>query len=91
MSNNLIYTSGNGTVFGGVNTTDCTNLALWNATGFGAGSVSANPQFVAPSAATPDLNLTVGSANPAESGAVVIAGPVLLLLPVLKMIMLPPV
>jgi hypothetical protein len=74
MSNNLIFTPGIGGVFGGINTTDYANLSAWNVTGFGANSVSADPNFIAPVAATPDLNLVVGSANPAESGGVVIAG-----------------
>lgn len=74
MSNNLIYANGTGAFFGRVNTTDYVNLAAWTATGLGTATVSANPQFVAPTAGTPDLSLTAGSNNAAESGAVIISG-----------------
>lgn len=74
MSHNLIYTNGTGGLFGRIGTTDYATLSAWAATGFGTSTVSADPQFVAPAAATPDLNLITGSANPAESGADPIAG-----------------
>lgn len=74
MSHNLIYTNGTGGLLGRINTTDYTNLSAWNATGFGGNSVSDDPYFIAPTAATPNLNLTVGSTNPAESAAIIISG-----------------
>lgn len=75
MSHNLIFTNGNGGVFGGVGAADYASLALWQiGTSFGSNTVSADPSFVNPTAGTPDLRLTVGSANAAESGAVEIVG-----------------
>jgi hypothetical protein len=74
MRNNLIHASGSGNVFGGISTTDYPNLSIWMPTGFGQNTVSADPQFIAPTAAVPDLHLIIGSSSPAESGAEAIEG-----------------
>lgn len=74
MSNNILYANGTGGVLGRINTTDYTTMVAWNSTGFGAASAAVNPLFVSPTTGTPDLHLTLGSANPAESGAVIISG-----------------
>jgi hypothetical protein len=73
---NLIYAPGTGGVLGSVNGTDQTTMAAWKGAnaGLDVSSVSADPQFVAPTATTPNLKLSTLVATPAESGAVAIAG-----------------
>ena len=74
-SNNLIYTSGTGNVFGGAATSDYASLPLFNsALTFPVNNISADPNFTAPTAATPDLHLNVSGASPAESAGVIISG-----------------
>ena len=72
---NLIYVSGTGGIFGYTGSADQATFTLWkNNTAFDDNSVSANPQFANPTAATPNLNLSTTLATSAESGAVVISG-----------------
>ncbi|HLP20605.1 MAG TPA: hypothetical protein VK174_09905, partial [Chitinophagales bacterium] len=74
--NNLIYTTGTGTVFASVNGTDQADLTAWKAaTPYDDNSVSADPQFEDPTNATaPNLKLKTNVATPAESSGVNISG-----------------
>jgi trimeric autotransporter adhesin len=59
---NDYYVSGTGGVFGYFNSADVASIAAWRtAVGQDAGSVSGDPLFVAPTAATPNLNLSTGT------------------------------
>jgi hypothetical protein len=72
---NLFYTSGSGTVLAFNGTTDQGTMQAWKAnTIFDDNSVSANPQFIAPTAVTPDLHLNTALSSPAESAAIPISG-----------------
>ncbi len=58
INNNIYFTSGTGGVLGFINGADVVSLAAWKtATGQDAVSLSGNPQFIAPAAATPNLHL----------------------------------
>lgn len=59
INNNVYFVNGTGGVFGFFNSADVANLAAWQAAvGQDAGSFESNPQFVAPSAAIPDLHIS---------------------------------
>ncbi|NBX78999.1 MAG: hypothetical protein EBQ94_01235 [Flavobacteriales bacterium] len=67
LNNNIYFTSGTGGVFGYASAADVANLAAWQtAVGQDANSYSSNPQFIAPTAATPDLHLSASNATLAE-------------------------
>ena len=58
INNNIYFTSGTGGVLGFINGANVVTLAAWKtATGQDAVSLSGNPQFIAPAAATPNLHL----------------------------------
>ncbi|QQS34342.1 MAG: hypothetical protein IPM50_07195 [Acidobacteriota bacterium] len=76
VNNNVYFANGTGGVFGYFNGADRTNLAAWRtAVGQDLGSFESNPQFNAPTAATPDLHLhptnpTVAEGNGVDVGVV---------------------
>lgn len=62
---NIFFVSGSGGVMGRYNSTDCTTLSAWQAaTGQDVSSAVADPKFVSPTGAAPDLHLQL--TNPAE-------------------------
>ncbi|MBL0317346.1 MAG: hypothetical protein IPP69_16895 [Flavobacteriales bacterium] len=72
---NLFYTAGTGTVLAYNGTADQATMQAWKAnTTFDDNSISANPQFIAPTAVTPDLRLNTALNSPAESAAIAISG-----------------
>ena len=73
IGNNIYFVSGTGTVFGRYNILDVVSLAAWRtAVGQDNLSIEANPQFLNPTATSPDLHLHPTNATPAEgNGAVV--------------------
>ncbi|HVE60094.1 MAG TPA: hypothetical protein VNB22_24985, partial [Pyrinomonadaceae bacterium] len=76
INNNLYFANGSGAVFGFFNALDVANLAAWKtAVGQDSSSFEANPQFLDPNNATPDLHLnpavsTVAEGNGADVGVV---------------------
>ncbi|HKM94935.1 MAG TPA: Ig-like domain-containing protein, partial [Prolixibacteraceae bacterium] len=62
MDYNDYYVSGTGGVFGSYSNIDVDDLATWQTTVWtDANSINADPLYVNPTAAIPDLNLTVGT------------------------------
>ena len=71
---NDYFTSGTGGVLGFL-TSDRTTLATWQtATAQDVNSVNANPQFIAPTSATPDLHINASVATVIEGSGVNISG-----------------
>ncbi len=58
---NDLYVSGTGGLVGYFNAADKTTLANWSTASRDANSISSDPAFVNPTAATPDLSLSSGS------------------------------
>jgi uncharacterized repeat protein (TIGR01451 family) len=70
-SNNDLLATGTGGFTGLFNAVDRASLANWQtATGQDAGSIAADPLFVAPTAAAATVNLHIQAGSPAISGAV---------------------
>jgi hypothetical protein len=68
MNRNLYYTTGAGSVFGRLNLQDINNLTSWKtATGQDSGSFFSNPEYINPTAATPDLHINPAVASVVES------------------------
>jgi hypothetical protein len=58
LNNNIYFTPGTGGVFGYANSQDVTSLSNWQTVvGQDANSYYANPQYIAPTNATPDLHI----------------------------------
>jgi subtilisin-like proprotein convertase family protein len=73
-NNNLLYAPGTGGFVGRFNALDQATLANWQtATGQDANSFAADPQYLAPTAATPDLHLNGSIATVAEGNGFLIA------------------
>lgn len=73
--NNILFVNGTGSVMGYDGTADRANISVWKSnTPFDDNSVSADPQYIDPIAAIPDLHLSTLVATPAESGAIAIIG-----------------
>jgi uncharacterized repeat protein (TIGR01451 family) len=69
-SNNDLYATGTGGFTGLFNAVDRASLANWQAaTGQDAGSIAADPLFVAPTAAAATVNLHIQAGSPAISAA----------------------
>jgi hypothetical protein len=74
VNNNVYFANGSGAVFGRFSTLDVAGLAAWKtAVGQDANSFEANPQYVDPTANTPDLHLsptvpTIAEGNGADVG-----------------------
>lgn len=72
---NIFYVSGTGTVLAFNGTADQSTMQAWKAnTTFDDNSISANPQFIAPTSVTPNLKLNTALNSPAESAAIAISG-----------------
>jgi hypothetical protein len=75
INHNDYFTTGTGGVLGLFNGTDITSIANWRtAVGQDVNSISADPKFINPTAAIPDLHITVGVATAIESAGLPIAG-----------------
>ncbi|MGK4568342.1 beta strand repeat-containing protein [Flavobacterium sp. 3HN19-14] len=75
INNNIYFGSGTGNVFGFFNSLDVADLTAWKtAVGQDANSFSSNPQFLAPTASTPDLHINPAIATAAEGNGAAIAG-----------------
>ncbi len=76
INNNVYFTTGSGAVFGYFNSLDVADLSAWKtAVGQDAASYFADPKFIDPTSATPDLHinasvLTVVEGNGADVGVV---------------------
>nr|HMT09840.1 hypothetical protein [Pyrinomonadaceae bacterium] len=76
INNNLYFANGSGAAFGFYNSLNVPDIATWRTNvGQDAGSFESNPQFNAPTAATPDLHLhptnpTVAEGNGEDVGVV---------------------
>ncbi len=69
INNNVYLANGTGGVFGFYGGLDRTTLAAWKtAIGQDAGSFSSDPQFVAPTGATPDLHINAAAPTVVEGG-----------------------
>ena len=73
-NNNVLYATGTGGFTGRFNALDQATLANWQAaTGQDANSFSSDPQFVAPTAATPDLHINPSIVTVVEGNGFLIA------------------
>ncbi len=67
INNNVYYINGTGTVFGLYNALDVADLAAWKAAiGQDAASFQSDPQYLNPTAATPDLHINPAITTVAE-------------------------
>jgi hypothetical protein len=72
---NLLQATGAGGIVAFNGTTDQSTLQAWKAnTTFDDNSISANPGFIAPTAATPNLKINTAASSPVESSAIAISG-----------------
>jgi len=71
INNNLYFATGTGTVFGRFNAADVADLGAWKtAVGQDANSYQANPQFISPASATPDLHINASVVTSVEGNGV---------------------